>query len=265
MGLNLNKYAEDYLAAHTPQPATAQNDAVGGPAYETVNGDGPFDRLAELVSWANILAPVGWTQVRPPDAATLEAWRRPDGTHPVSAKVLKEAPYVLVNWSEDSGLPVGAGQNLTKARVIAHFHYGQSESALAKALVRGEAQGVPAEVNEAIRAEWGEQSTNGTEVGPNGSTGHTGNEAEPARQIRLTPASAIKPRPVRWAWADRIPAGELTLTPGPRRRRQIHLPRLGDCPSHSRHPARRPLRHTETVHHRRSRGLLGAHHRATVA
>jgi AAA domain len=35
-----------------------------------------------------------------------------------------------------------------------------------------------------------------------------------ARRIRLTPASSIKPRPVRWAWTDRIPAGELTLTPG---------------------------------------------------
>jgi hypothetical protein len=34
------------------------------------------------------------------------------------------------------------------------------------------------------------------------------------RRIRLTPLSSIKPRPVRWAWADRIPNGELTLTPG---------------------------------------------------
>jgi hypothetical protein len=37
---------------------------------------------------------------------------------------------------------------------------------------------------------------------------------EPKRRIRLTPASAIKPRPVRWAWIDRIPVGEITLTPG---------------------------------------------------
>jgi hypothetical protein len=37
---------------------------------------------------------------------------------------------------------------------------------------------------------------------------------EPKRRLRLTPLSAIKPRPVRWAWTDRIPAGELTLTPG---------------------------------------------------
>ncbi len=100
-----------------------------------------FDRLAELVDWADIMEPLGWSCVRPPDASTLEAWRRPGGTHPVSAKVLKDAPYVLVNWSEDSGLPSGAGQKLTKARVLAHFHYGGDESAFAKDLVRGAAKG----------------------------------------------------------------------------------------------------------------------------
>lgn len=37
---------------------------------------------------------------------------------------------------------------------------------------------------------------------------------EPERRVRLTPASTIKPRPTRWLWRDRIPAGELVLTPG---------------------------------------------------
>lgn len=43
------------------------------------------------------------------------------------------------------------------------------------------------------------------------------NEAgtEPAgRRVRLTPASQIKPRPVRWTWANRLPVGEVCLTPG---------------------------------------------------
>ena len=37
------------------------------------------------------------------------------------------------------------------------------------------------------------------------------------RRVRLTRASSIEPRPVRWLWADpagRIPLGEITLTPG---------------------------------------------------
>ena len=36
----------------------------------------------------------------------------------------------------------------------------------------------------------------------------------PERRIRLTPASAIRPRSVRWLWDARIPVGEITLTPG---------------------------------------------------
>lgn len=34
------------------------------------------------------------------------------------------------------------------------------------------------------------------------------------RKIRLTPASAIQIRPVRWVWEDRMPAGSITLIPG---------------------------------------------------
>lgn len=39
------------------------------------------------------------------------------------------------------------------------------------------------------------------------------NGAKP-RTVRWTAASSIKPRPVVWLWEDRIPVGELTLTPG---------------------------------------------------
>ncbi|MFI6906633.1 AAA family ATPase [Nonomuraea sp. NPDC050394] len=35
-----------------------------------------------------------------------------------------------------------------------------------------------------------------------------------ARTLRLTPASTVKIRPVRWLWADRIPAAAITLIPG---------------------------------------------------
>jgi hypothetical protein len=143
-------------AGITPEPTAATSGNHSDPlpdGFERI-GASVFDRLAELMTWADILEPAGWTQVRPPDAATAEAWKRPGGTHPVSAKVLKAAPWALVNWSEDSGLPVGAEQKLTIARVVGHFNYGRDLSALAHDLVRGEARGVPAHVNDAIRAEW---------------------------------------------------------------------------------------------------------------
>lgn len=34
------------------------------------------------------------------------------------------------------------------------------------------------------------------------------------RRLRLTPASAIRVRPVHWVWQDRMPSGALTLIPG---------------------------------------------------
>jgi hypothetical protein len=147
-------------AGIAPQSAAAANGKHYDPlpdGFERV-GASVFDRLTELMTWADILKPLGWQQVRPPDAAAAEAWKRPGGTHPVSAKVLKAAPYVLVNWSEDSGLPVGAGQKITMARALAHFHYSRNESALAKDLVHGQARGVPAHVNGAIRTEMANRS-----------------------------------------------------------------------------------------------------------
>jgi hypothetical protein len=157
--------AEQAALDRTTEPAQTAKIAAqpSGNGYETISSS-VFDRLAELIAWADILEPLGWTSVRRPDASTLEAWKRPEGTHPVSAKVLKVNPHVLVVWSEDAGLPVGAGQKLTKARALAHFHYGGNESAFAKDLVRGEAVGGPSSVNDTIRAEWAERTANVTEV-----------------------------------------------------------------------------------------------------
>jgi hypothetical protein len=56
-------------------------------------------------------------------------------------------------------------------------------------------------------------------VDPPAGTG-TGTGVDPdtatdtGRTIVLTPASAIRMRPVRWTWTDRIPAGSITVIPG---------------------------------------------------
>lgn len=39
-------------------------------------------------------------------------------------------------------------------------------------------------------------------------------DCAPARRLTLVPASSITPRRVEWLWTDRIPLGEVTLTPG---------------------------------------------------
>jgi hypothetical protein len=150
---------EEYARLGRDKQTAASNDAkangssAAGHDYQSPGSPGSnlFDRLAKLTSWADILEPAGWTQVRPPDAMTLGAWHRPGGTYEVSAKVLKANPHVLVVHSEDAGLPSGAGQKNTKARVLAHLHYRGDESAFAKALARGEAVGLPPHVVEACR------------------------------------------------------------------------------------------------------------------
>jgi hypothetical protein len=94
------------------QPSAPSSSANG-------NGTGPFDKLADLATWADILEPANWTRVQPGDASTREAWKQPDATHPISAKVLRVNPHCLVVWSTNCGLPDGPDQNLTKGRVYA--------------------------------------------------------------------------------------------------------------------------------------------------
>jgi hypothetical protein len=153
---------EEYAKLKPPTTAGNGTGADGSSAaaheYQSPGspGSNPFDRLDEHTSWSDILEPMDWRKVNPQDSAAGEGWQRPGATHPVSAKVLKVNPHVLVVHSEDAGLPSGAGQKNTKARVLAHLHYGGDESALGKDLVRGQARGVPQAVNDLFRSEWRE-------------------------------------------------------------------------------------------------------------
>src|SRR5688572_23349745 len=96
-------------AAKAEQEQQAQVDRQRLPqsSYASSNGTGPFDKLADLASWADILEPANWKKVPAGDAATEEAWQHPDATHPISAKVLKANPHCLVVWSTNCGLPSG--------------------------------------------------------------------------------------------------------------------------------------------------------------
>lgn len=47
-----------------------------------------------------------------------------------------------------------------------------------------------------------------------GSNGDSADTAQARRQVVVTLASSIRPRPVRWLWPDRIPSGALTLLAG---------------------------------------------------
>jgi hypothetical protein len=146
----------ELLDQHRAQTETTpESPQSSTPAYhwETVTGDSVLDKFSNLATWNDILVPAGWTEAKVQDSDTLQAWKRPGGTYDISAKVPKKAPGALVVWSTDAGLPAGAGQKLNKAKVYAHLHYGGDLSAASKALVRGEAVGLPTVVVAACKTE----------------------------------------------------------------------------------------------------------------
>ena len=61
------------------EPPTPPQTAPAAP-WVTVNSDSVFNKFSEAASWADILQPLGWIQVKPGDSATLEAWQHPTAT-----------------------------------------------------------------------------------------------------------------------------------------------------------------------------------------
>jgi hypothetical protein len=206
--VSLGEYMDQHYKPPPHPPAEPSSSGRG--SYES-NGDSVFDRFSEAASWSDIPEPLGWKKVKPADSATLEAWQHPDATHPISAHVLKKAPYVTVNWSENSGLPVGRDQDLTKARVYAWAHYNNDLSAASKALVRGDAVGLPTHVVDAVHSRYNINSTV-TEVTANQISGDNGVPAG-ARKLKATKVSDIRMTATRWLWEDGphcwIPQGHL--------------------------------------------------------
>lgn len=133
--------------------AETEPDPPQQPKWETVNGTGDsvLDKFSNVATWSDILMPLGWTEAKVQDSDTLEAWKCPGGTDPISAKVPKVAPGTIVVWSTDAGLPCGPDQKSQQAKVYAHLHYGSDLSAASKALVHGDAVGLPTLVIEALQ------------------------------------------------------------------------------------------------------------------
>lgn len=134
-------YAPGELLAALPRPTEAAKPLKPAPrpAGEVWGGQtGPsvFDRFAAETSWGDLLARYGFSPCTARHSrAIAECFTRPGGPeHTCSAHVLAARPEVLVVWSDSAGLPVGKGQKLTKARVLAHMEHRGDLSAAAHAL-----------------------------------------------------------------------------------------------------------------------------------
>lgn len=134
--------ATDLLEALEPAPPPV---APRAPARPRRPGEfGPADAVARL-AWSDILEPLGWTFVGTGrmghDGPATERWKRPGATSEHSLVAIPDGPAVA--FSDACGLPTGAGQKLTKFRVLAALHHAGDEGAAARA-VRRSSKGVPA-------------------------------------------------------------------------------------------------------------------------
>ncbi|MDF5756619.1 YfjI family protein [Spongiactinospora sp. TRM90649] len=115
----------------TPPHARAQR--VPRPAEGPV---GPFDALAETATWADLLTPAGFTFVRSEgNGAELWKYAGSSAASEYSVRCGLDGTPVLVNHSESTPLPVGAGHRLTMGRTFAHLHHGGDERAAARDLL----------------------------------------------------------------------------------------------------------------------------------
>jgi hypothetical protein len=127
------RYQLDDLLALCPEPAPAPAPAV------TTSGDhADLEAWQAATSWAQILEPYGWRKVR--DCGAREGagteWTRPgDPDHPRSAVTDHNGTPVMVVHSDNTSLPAGPGQKLTKFRVYAHLAHG-GDMAAASAAIR---------------------------------------------------------------------------------------------------------------------------------
>ena len=121
--------------------ATNPRESTGSPLHDFMAGVGdfapgrePFDVLADTATWTDVFMPevTGWSFVRE-ERDGAELWLRPGGaTSEYSARAFE---HNLVVHSEDAGLPLGAGQRLTKGRVFAHLHYDGNQAEAARDLL----------------------------------------------------------------------------------------------------------------------------------
>ncbi|WP_018348206.1 phage/plasmid primase, P4 family [Longispora albida] len=136
LGELLDAAAAIELPTATPPvaaPAAPRSRDVAS-RFKSPGGSGPFDALAEHATWADILAPEGWTLVAH-ERTGAELWKRPgDSSSAYSARANINGVPSLVVHSDAAGLPSGPGQRLTMGRVWAHLHHHGDEQAAARDL-----------------------------------------------------------------------------------------------------------------------------------
>jgi hypothetical protein len=193
-------------------PAPPPSDGPVEPRTEP--GGRPGDDFNRRASWAEVLEPHGWVQVY--ERGEVEFWRRPGKRgpgHSATVGHIHDSQGGPALYVFSSSTPFEPERSYSKFGAYAVLQHGGDHAAAARAL-RADGYG------DAPKTSAGPQKRGTGSPGPSASPGErrdagrgTGGSA-PARRLRLTPASQIPPKPVRWIWDKRLPAGAVALIPG---------------------------------------------------
>lgn len=157
--------------------------------------DRPGDDFNDRAGWDDVLLPHGWTHVGTGSRGE-SLWKRPGNTSAQwSATTNATGNHTLIVFSTSTPFDI-APTSYSKFSAYAVLNHRGDHKAAADDLRRQ-----------------GYGSSSPSSISSTDETTET-IEQQPARQVRLTPASAIRPRPVRWCWDARVPLGHVTITPG---------------------------------------------------
>ena len=145
------RYSVEELRDLAPSPVSA-GSAPNTPLRRSDRG--AIDRWAENTTWGEVVEPHGWTKLQEYEDGHAE-WTRPGNPSSERSAVTDfEGVPVMVVFSENAGLPVGAGHKLTKFRVYAHLNFGGDEAAAAQAIREEFGGGMVEDATSAGRSSW---------------------------------------------------------------------------------------------------------------
>jgi len=129
------RWLVELTTAQTPAPRTAAAARTGHAMFgASPGGDSVADAYSASTSWAELLAPHGWTCLDTDPDSDGSRWRHPTATSPISATVRHGCLFV---YSPTPGLPVtetGDPHGLTRFRAYALLEHDGDLSAAASAL-----------------------------------------------------------------------------------------------------------------------------------
>lgn len=208
---------------------TIDRDLNGMPGVDIRSGigmvvyNGPMltkkPRLAPAPGWALVHKKDGWNY----DMADLEAWLGSEGTatDPKQMASAAKARRMATIFPEEgvdngdllkrvtplvSGLTWGSGRREAYEAARARYTNGYPDPSYLIAFDRAWAKAITR-----VEDDW--QKGKATERGHDTASKKPASQSA-TRTLQLTPASAIKPRPVKWLWDGRIAIGTLALLAG---------------------------------------------------